>query len=149
MFRRQAFAFVCAGMLAAFSVGAQARGLSESALEAWLQKYGAAWETFDAAAAGALFTSDATYQDVPFDPAMQGRAAIEEYWRTETADQSGVKFESKVIAVKGDTGVAHWSATFKLKSTGATIMLDGIFVLEFDKSGQCRSLREWWQVKTG
>ena len=79
----------------------------------------------------------------------QGRAAIEEYWRTITADQRDVKFESKVISTNGNTGVAHWKATFRLQSTGATIALDGVFVLEFDDQGVCKSLREWWHVKAG
>jgi limonene-1,2-epoxide hydrolase len=149
MFNRRVVVIACVGMFAAFSMGARAGELKESALEAWLQKYGSAWMTLDPAAAGALFTADATYQDVPFDPAMRGRAAIEKYWRTETADQRDVHFESQSIAVKGRTGVAHWSASFSLKSSGATVVLDGIFVLEFDDAGQCRSLREWWQVKKG
>ena len=94
-----------------------------------------------------MFATDATYQEVPFKPAIQGRAAIEEYWRTETAQHGAVHFESTVIAINGQTGVAHWAASFEMKSTGATVVLDGIFVLEFDAAGQCRALREWWQVK--
>jgi hypothetical protein len=52
-----------------------------------------------------------------------------------------------VIAVNGNTGVAHWSAKFRLASTGAMIELDGVFVLEFDANGQCTSLREWWHLR--
>ena len=148
MLKRAIFAAVCAGMLAAFSPGAHARGLNESALQGWLQKYGAAWVARDPAAAAALFSSDATYHEMPFDAPKQGRAGIEEYWRNVTADHRDIKFESQVISVTGNTGVAHWSATVKLASTGATLTLDGVFVLQFDKSGQCTSLREWWHLKT-
>lgn len=136
-----------AGLLTV-ACAAQAKTLSHAALETWLQKYGAAWESRDAAAAGTLFTTDATYHEMPFDAAKQGRAAIQDYWKTVTADQRDIQFESKVIAVNGNTGVAHWKATFKLASNGATIALDGVFVLEFDASGQCKSLREWWHVKS-
>jgi hypothetical protein len=80
---------------------------------------------------------------------MQGRAAIEEYWRRVTADQRDIRFESRVIAVSGNTGIAHWKATFRVESTGAILTLDGIFVLEFDASGTCKSLREWWHLKGG
>ena len=59
-----------------------------------------------------------------------------------------MKFESQVITISGKTGVAHWQATFRVASTGATLALDGVFVLEFDGSGQCKSLREWWRLKT-
>ncbi len=78
----------------------------------------------------------------------KGRAGIEEYWRGVTADQRDVQFESQVIAVNGNTGVAHWSAKFRLQSSGATIELDGVFVLEFNESGECSLLREWWHVRT-
>src|SRR5262249_43145643 len=94
-----------------------------------------------------LFTKDALYHEMPFDEPKKGRAGIEEYWRTVTADQRDVKFESKVIAVNGNTGVARWSAKFKTATSGKTIELNGVFVLEFDASGQCSSLREWWHVR--
>ncbi len=136
-----------AACLTTLSFPAQAKALDTSALEAWLQKYGSAWESRDAAAAGKIFSADASYHENVYEPVMQGRAAIEKYWGTVTADQRDIKFDSKVIAVNGNTGVAHWSATFKLASTGATISLDGVFVLEFDDAGQCKSLREWWFVK--
>jgi hypothetical protein len=51
--------------------------------------------------------------------------------------------------VNGKTGVAHWSAKFRAASTGSAIELDGVFVLEFDASGECTSLREWWHVRAG
>jgi len=137
-----------AAFLLALAFTAQARTLDSASLDAWLEKYAAAWETRDPAAAGALFTADATYHEMPFDPVKQGRAAIQDYWKTVTADQREIKVETQVIAVNGNTGVAHWKATFKLQSTGATISLDGVFVLEFAASGECSSLREWWHVKT-
>lgn len=136
-----------AGALA-LAGAAQANDLTTQALESWLQKYGAAWEARDAAAAGKLFTPDATYHEMPFDAPKQGRAGIEEYWRTVTAEHRDVKFESKVISVSGNTGVAHWHTRLKIASTGATLELDGVFVLEFDEKGVCKSLREWWHVKT-
>jgi hypothetical protein len=138
-----------AACLLAIAFAAQAKPLDNTALQSWLEKYGAAWEMRDAAAAGLLFTAGATYHEMPFDPAKQGRAAIQDYWKTVTADQRDIKFESKIIAVNGNTGVAHWKATFKLQSTGATVALDGVFVLEFADSGECQSLREWWHVKAG
>lgn len=136
-----------AALLLAFAFAAQAKALDGAALETWLKKYGAAWQARDPAAAGQLFSDDASYHEMPFDPVKQGRVAIQDYWKTVTADQRDIQFESKVIAVNGNTGVAHWKATFKLQSTGAIIALDGVFVLEFTPLGECKSLREWWHVK--
>ena len=137
-----------AAAVALLATTVQAKPLDTAALEAWLQKYGAAWEARDPAAAGALFTADASYHEMPFDAPKQGRAAIEEYWRNVTTEHRDVKFESKVISVHGNTGVAHWHTRLRVASTGATLELDGVFVLEFDESGRCKSLREWWHLKT-
>jgi uncharacterized protein (TIGR02246 family) len=138
---------VAASFLAGVAMSAGAQGLTQGKLEAWLASYGNAWETRDADAAVRIFAPDATYHEMPFDAPKAGRAAIREYWAGVTADQRDVQFESKVIAVNGNTGVAHWSAKFKLASNGATVALDGVFVLEFDANGLCTSLREWWHVR--
>ncbi len=146
MLNRLARPLLIAGLLL-FTFHVDAKPLTSTALDAWLASYGAAWETRDAAAVGKLFTTDARYHEMPFDVPKEGRASIEEYWRTVTADQRDIKFESKVMAVNGNVGIAHWSAKFRVESTGAIIELDGVFELKFDATGQCSSLREWWHVR--
>jgi len=49
-----------------------------------------------------------------------------------------------VLAVEGDTVVAHWTASFVRVASGARVALDGMFLLEFDDQLACRTLREWW-----
>jgi hypothetical protein len=75
---------------------------------------------------------------------------LDDYWRTVTADKRDIKFNWKLFAVNGYTAVAHWSAKFRLESTGAIIELDGMFVLEFnpENPGQCSALAEWWHVRS-
>ena len=136
-------------LLCAVAPSAHAQ-LTTAKLEAWLSSYGEAWQKRDAERAAQLFTESARYQEMPFDPPKNGRAGIREYWAGVTADQRDVEFRSQTIAVNGNTGVAHWSAKFKQASTGMTVELDGVFVLEFDaKSGLCTTLREWWHVRGG
>jgi ketosteroid isomerase-like protein len=149
MFNRTCGSLVLAAILACMSFTVEAKTLTSASLEAWLERYGDAWEARDASAAGRLFAADARYQESPFDEPKKGRAGIEEYWRSVTADQREVRFESSIIAVNGKTGIAHWSAKFRLESTGAIVELDGMFVLEFDSAGQCSELREWWHVRGG
>jgi len=135
-----------AGLLAV-TVAAQAKPITPAALEMWLARYGTAWKVLEPKLAGVLFAEDAIYQETPYGEPVIGREGVEEYWRTETADHSDVEFESKVVAVNGKTGVAHWTAKLTLKSTGVVVELDGVFVLEFNDAGQCSSLREWWHVR--
>lgn len=120
---------------------------STAGLEAWLARYGAAWEARDAEAAAALFTAKATYHEMPFDAPMVGLDGIRDYWRRVTADQRDIHFRARPIVVSGNTAVAEWGATFRVESSGATIDLDGVFILEFDSAGRCTSLREWWHVR--
>ena len=47
------------------------------------------------AAAGQLFSADASYHEMPFDPLKSGRAAIREYWSGVTADQRDIEFTRK------------------------------------------------------
>jgi hypothetical protein len=134
-------------VLVTAAMSAHAQSLTSAKLTAWLDSYGAAWEMRDPERAAALFTENATYHEMPFDEPKMGRKGIREYWAGVTADQRDVQFDSQVLAVQGSTGVAHWSAKFKSASTGATLELDGVFVLEFDANGLCTSLREWWHLR--
>jgi len=124
-----------------------APNLTRAALETWLKHYGAAWELRDPARAAALFTENAPYHEMPFDAPKAGRLGIRDYWETVTADHRNVRFASEVLAVDGQTGVAHWSASFTSASSGAFVELDGAFVLTFDAGGLCSELREWWHVR--
>ena len=116
-----------------------------AAFAAWLDGYKAAWEGRDAMQAGALFTEDASYHEMPFDEAMVGRAAIEAYWTRVTAAQSNISFNYDVIACVGDQGIAHWRAALNVGAD--TIELDGVFVCTFADAEHVRALREWWHVK--
>jgi ketosteroid isomerase-like protein len=144
--RRVAAGMAIAALALLGARGAAAQTVTAAALDSWLSRYEQAWETRSAAAAAALFTENAVYREAPFEKPMEGRNAISEYWSTVTADQRDIDFRYEVIAVNGDKGVAHWSAVFKLESTGERVALDGVFVLTFNAAGQCTLLREWWQA---
>ena len=127
--------------------GAGGASLTREALAAWLAGYELAWERRDPDAAAALFTAGASYHEMPFDEPIAGQDGIRAYWARVTADQRDVDFQAKPVAVSGDTAVAEWTATFRLASSGATVDLDGVFVLTFDADGRCSSLREWWHAR--
>jgi ketosteroid isomerase-like protein len=138
---------LAAALLALQAGQASAEPLTTATLEKWLAGYERAWESRDAARAADLFTPNASYHEMPFEAPKAGQAGIREYWSSVTADQRDIDFKSQVVAVNGQTGVAHWSATFTAASTGARVELDGVFQLTFDSSGRCTELREWWHLK--
>lgn len=133
--------------LAAGAAHAQRDALDTAALEQWLARYGAAWESKDAQAAARLFTADARYQETPFAEPFAGRDEIREYWSNVTAGQRDIDFESEVVAVDGAVGVAHWNVTFAAGEDDGRVELDGVFVLTFDSQGLCSELREWWHMR--
>jgi hypothetical protein len=78
---------------------------------------------------------------------MQGRKGVEDYWNeVAVGKQTNVQFDYKILGISGKTGFAEWNVDFDLVGVDAHVRLAGIFVLEFDDSGLCTSLREWWHV---
>jgi SnoaL-like protein len=104
-------------------------------LKEWLEKYRQAWESRDADLAAALFTDEATCHETPFGRPAKGKDGVRSYWSGATAHQRNVNF---------DAGIARWCAEFTRVPSGVRTRLDGVFLLEFDAAGSCRSLREWW-----
>lgn len=123
--------------------------LTKAALAKWLDAYGDAWETRDADAAAQIFAEDATYRVTPYEEPHVGRDGVRSYWAGVTENQRNVQFEYQTLSVSGNSGIAHWSASFDVAPDGTKIELDGIFVLEFAADGKCRRLREWWHLKAG
>lgn len=134
-------------MLAVFSSLAAAGALTESDVTVWLDGYKNAWESRDADKAASLFTENAVYRDNPHNEPYRGRKGIRAYWSEVTADQRDVTFHSEVLTIYDRSAVARWSAQFTSASSGATVKLDGVFLLDFDESGLCSRLREWWHVE--
>jgi SnoaL-like domain len=118
--------------------------MEQSAFKAWLEEYGRAWMGRDARAAAELYTVDGTYQVTPFVEPMRGRAAILAYWTHVAETERDIEFGYEVLAVTAGIGIARWWTSFVIVPQGLETRLDGIFVIELDAEGRCRSLREWW-----
>ncbi len=118
--------------------------MTHEALKSWLDVYGRAWETPDPEAAAALFTDEATYQATPFVEPIRGRSAIAAYWCHATRSHTNVRFGNEVLTLDKNDAIAHWWCSFIRPPRKELVRLDGIFVLQFDATGYCSSLREWW-----
>jgi ketosteroid isomerase-like protein len=118
--------------------------LTPATAEHWLQRYGDAWEREDPAAAAGLFTEDCQYFETPFSPPACGREGVLRYWSAVPEGQTEVSFRFRLLALQSSTAIAHWSASFTRRTSGSRVALDGVFVLDFDERGLCRTLCEWW-----
>lgn len=113
----------------------------------WLEAYRKAWIDRDPAAAAALFSGDATYAEQPYQAAFQGSAGVQAYWARVTATQTDVAMRFGAPITVGNRTAVEWWTT--LRNEGAPITLAGTFMLEFNSSGLCRTLREYWHFSPG
>lgn len=113
-------------------------------LEEWLRLYGKVWESHDPDLATTLYTQDVLYQVTPFQRPQQGIEARRSYTVKAGELQRDVRFGFEIIS--DDPPVVHWWTHYVKRVNSEETRLDGIFLLEFDESGLCRSLREWWHA---
>ena len=121
-------------------------------VQAWLDRYIAAWSSYDADAIGDLFSEDAQYRFHPSDEPFVGRDAIVRAWLEPSGDASGrdvpgtweARYEPFVIG--GDRAVAVGYSRYFEDATQAAIRTtyDNAYLLGFDSDGRCRSFTEFF-----
>lgn len=133
--------------------------VTHESVQAWLDAYERAWETYDAGDVAALFSEDAEYRFHPADEPEEGRDAIVEAWvnpgpgGTESErDAPGTYLgEYRPYAVDGSRAVALGTSTYWTDSSRSTV--DRIYynnwLLEFDEKGRCRSFTEYYMKPRG
>ncbi len=116
----------------------------------WLDRYVAAWRSYDPAAIGDLFSEDADYRYHPWDEPLRGRAAIVADWvapdgSASTRDEPGswdARYEP--YAVDGSRAVAvGWSRYFAKGETPEKLY-HNVYLLEFDAERRCRQFTEFF-----
>ncbi len=111
----------------------------------WLEDYVRAWQSYDPAAIGALFSEEATYRYNPYDEPIRGREAIVASWLEDRDEPNTYAAEYKPLAVDGDIAVANGRSLY-YEADGATLkkQYDNIFVMRFDEQGRCVDFCEWF-----
>jgi ketosteroid isomerase-like protein len=127
--------------------------MDHAAAQDWLDRYVAAWRSYDPDEIGALFSDDAAYRYHPYDEPVVGRDAIVASWLGDsdedgasTRDEPGTYDASySPVAVDGDVVVATGSTTY-LEGPGGPVLrvYDNCFVIRFDDSGRCREFTEFY-----
>jgi hypothetical protein len=111
----------------------------------WLDRYVDAWRLNDPAAVGDLFSAEARYAYDPFDEALVGRTAIVASWLTEPDVPGTWEADYEVLAVDGDTYVAHGRTRYLTDDrTAVDREFANVFVCRFDAEGRCREFTEWY-----
>ena len=119
--------------------------MDRDGFQRWLERYIDAWRLNDPAAIGDLFSADARYAYDPFDEALAGRAAIVASWLENPDVPGSWEADYEVLAVDGDTFVAHGRSRYLTDDrTAVDREFANVFVCRFDGDGRCRDFTEWY-----
>lgn len=119
----------------------------------WLDRYVAAWKSYDADEIAALFSEDVRYRYYPYADWVVGRDAVVASWVAEGPDAQGSTRDDPgtydatytPVAVDGEVVVATGSTTYTDSPGGAaTQVFDNCFVMRFDEQGRCREFTEYY-----
>jgi SnoaL-like domain len=118
--------------------------LSHEAFQAWLDRYVAAWKSYDPQAIGDLFADDAAYRYHPEDEPVRGRDRIVADWLESRDDAGTYDARYEPLAIDGDDHVASgWTRYF----TSAGDLRDeywNVYLVRFDPDGRATEVTEWW-----
>ncbi len=120
--------------------------MDRSAVQTWVTDLFAAWQNADPSRAAALFTPNAVYRSHPFQPPLEGRAAITSYWERAVEGQADLEVHVGSAVVEGDRAAVEWWVS--LTEAGAASVSSGSLFLTFS-GGLCSELREVWTEREG
>jgi len=119
----------------------------------WLDRYVAAWLSYDPEDIAGLFSEDIAYRYHPYDEPILGRNAVVESWLGDpasgdasTRDAPGT-YEAGYapVAVDGDVVVATGASRYRETPEGPVVRTyENCFVMRFDAGGRCRDFTEYY-----
>jgi ketosteroid isomerase-like protein len=121
--------------------------------QTWLDRYVAAWLSYDAKDIAALFSEDVVYRYHPSDEPITGREAVVASWLVDgnpngasTRDAPGTyAAEYEPVAVDGDVVVATGTSSYREQPDGPVVRVyDNCFMMRFDADGNCREFTEYY-----
>ena len=127
--------------------------MDREAAQTWLDRYVAAWLTYDPHEVASLFSEDISYRYHPYDVPIVGREAVVASWLGEDASDSASSrdapgtYEAEYfpVAVDGDTVVATGTSRYREAPDGPVIRTyENCFVMQFDGEGRCRDFVEYY-----
>ena len=119
----------------------------------WLDRYVAAWLSYDRDEIAALFSEDVTYRYHPYDDGVVGRDAVVASWLGEDAEGDASSRDAPgtyeaayaPVAVDGQTVVATGTSRYRDTADGPVVRsYRNCFVMRFDRDGRCSDFTEYY-----
>ena len=120
--------------------------LTHEAFQMWLDRYVAAWKSYDPDAIGDLFSEDASYRYHPEDEPVEGRAAITADWLQDPDEPGTYDGHYEPLAIDASNG-NHVASGWTRYLTSSGDLRDeywNIYLVTFDESGHATAFTEWW-----
>lgn len=121
--------------------------ITRDAVSAWLDAYIRAWDSYDPARIGALFSEDATYAYHPWDARpMRGREAIVAGWLSDRDAPGSWSARYEPVAIDGDTVVATGRSHYRETADHPAREYFNCFIMRFDEDGRCTDFMECYML---
>ncbi len=110
----------------------------------WLDRYVAAWDSYDSAAIGALFADEAEYRYQPWAEPIVGRDAIVASWTTDKDAPGSWAAHYDVWAFDGERASAIGESRYLNPDGSFRTLYHNHFALRFDAHGRCVEFVEYY-----
>ena len=110
----------------------------------WLERYVAAWTTYDPDAIGELFSEDASYRYHPWDEPVVGRAAIVADWLDAKDEPGTFAAHYDVWALDGERATAMGESRYTNPDGSYRALYYNLWALRFDGHGKCVEYVEYF-----
>ena len=118
--------------------------MDRTAVAEWLERYIAAWRSYDAAEIEALFAEEAEYRYRPWYEPVRGRDAIVRDWLEDRDEPGSWDAQYEPWAVDGDAAVARGTTAYFRPDGSVEQRYHNVFLMRFDGEGRCREFTEWY-----
>ena len=115
----------------------------QTAIEATIRAYAAAWAARDREAWLRTFAADATQEDPVGDPVRRGHNEIGAFWDREMARYKSIEIIPREVFVIGREAVMVW--TINGVTLDGAASFGGVDLFHFDEGDRITSVRAFWQ----
>ena len=119
--------------------------MEEKRVSEWLSGYRDAWQSYDPATIGGLFSENASYRYHPYDEPVRGREAIVASWLEDRDAEGSYEGAYEPLVVAGDIAIATGTSIYR--DGDETRIYDNCFILRFDDDGRCSEFTEWFMQR--
>jgi ketosteroid isomerase-like protein len=119
-------------------------------VQAWLDRYIAAWRANERDLIRDLFSEDVAYSYRPWEGAehtVRGREALVDDWLKEPDQPDGWDAKYEPYAVDGDRAVATGWSRYAATGDEPERTYHNAYLLRFDADGRCAEFREYYMLE--